>query len=94
MLKLEETPYVDMNRMESVTASYGIVRRGNGPVSAAHIELNRTDGLMVRTDEYSAACRAANFSVQRESEQRKDQERFHVTEYGAPAQIVCYPPAR
>lgn len=78
-----------MDRVKPIAAADGIVRGSDRPVSKARIELNRTDGFIVRAGEHSAANGTTNFSVQRESEQRKDQERFHATQYGAFPKIVA-----
>src|SRR5438270_5352950 len=81
VLKPKEAPHVHMDGVETVPAADEIVRWSNRPVPKAGIELDRADGIMIRTDEHSATCGTANFSVQRESEQRKNQERFHDSRY-------------
>ena len=71
-----------MNRVQSIPASNEVVRRREGPGSAAKVELDGADcvGLSARID--SAAQRAANFSVKRESDERDQEKAFHTTRYG------------
>jgi hypothetical protein len=88
VLKAEKAAHVDKDRVKPIPAADGIVRGRDRPVSKARIEFDRTDGLIVRAGEHSAANGTTNFSFQRESEEREDQERFHATQYGPQPQIV------